>query len=221
MTLNEMRAYIRRKFGWPAADTDQTNAIDDALNDAYMEVAGLLGDSPWLDHEATESVTSSSTTVDLSAFQSIRGAALYGTAYTYNLICNVPARLWMLQNGHVSLMARATPTHLLISSKASGDAGQRVLKGTLAPYPDGAYTFWCTGSALVTPLTNGTDVPFFPAMFHRVVPCLAYPRLMHEEGFDQQMAVQQQKQADRLLEGLMYREAVVTDPTQSIPRIGP
>jgi len=221
MTLSEMRAYIRRKFGWDATDTDQTNAIDDALNDVYTEVTAVLGDCPWLDHEVTEAVTNASTTVDLSAFQSIRGAAVYNTTATFALTCNLSMQLWMLANGHISLVTRNTPSYLVIGSVPSGDAGQRVLKGTLAPWPDGNYTFWCTGIATVTPLSAATDVPFFPAMFHRVLPCLAYPRLMHEEGFSADLAVQQQKQGDRILDGLILRQTVVTDPTQSIPRIGP
>jgi len=221
MTLNQMRAYLRRRFGWDANDTDQTLSIDDALNDAYLEVSGELADSPWLEHAATEAITVASTVVDLSAFQAVSAAALYTTARTYTLVTSVSLPLWMMDHGHPSLVTRSRPQYLALGSVASGAAGQRVLQGTLLPYPDGSYTFWCSGSKAVVELSAATDVPFFPSQYHRVVPCLAAPRLMHEEGYNETLAKQLFAQGQRILNALILRQAVNTDPTASMIRIGP
>jgi hypothetical protein len=221
MTFSEMQAYLLRRFDWDSTDTTQVLSIKDALNDVHAEVYGLLRDSPWLETNTTEAVTGSSTTVDLSAFAAIRGAALYNTANTFMLTTNLSMAEWIMMNGHPSLLSRNTPSYLVIDSVASGVAGQRVLRGTLLPYPDGAYTFWCYGQAAITDLSADADVPFFPAPFHRVIPNLAAPRLMHEEGFNPDLAKLLQRSGERMLESLLLAQPVVTDPTTTVPRIGP
>lgn len=218
MQFSAMKSYIRRIFGWDVNDTDQTLSIEDALNSEYMLTAGMY-DWPWLKYSATEAVTNVSTTIDLSAFRSVSKVVAYSTSQTYSLI-EQDITLWMLDNGHPSLVSRSRPVVYSIGGVASGANGLFALQGTLLPYPDGAYTIWKQGIRAVPEMSADADVPFFPFEYHRVVPVRATVNLMNEEGFNPQLAQRLEARGEALLAGLIQAREVARDTTATVVRVG-
>jgi len=222
MNFGEMISWVRRRLRWEADDSEATERIKSALQDAYDYVNGyrdwkrLLRDETATLNEDEYSVDVPSNLTRLYAVWIVdaSGAARLLEYRDYSMFVNL--------FGDPSELTAGTPAYYMVLGAADGSLGAAKLKLIIAPPANEDFTVHMLGYAYPSQLSNNTDVPWFPAQYHSILPRLAFADLAAtEEGFDPKVADQNRQMAIALLDEMVFAEPTGITAVTSIPMVEP
>jgi len=222
MNFGEMITWVRLRLRWEADDTEATERIKSALQDAYDFVNGyrrwkrLRRDETAVLNEDEYSVDVPG---DLTRLYTVwivdsNGSARQLTYRDYSIFVNL--------FGDPTQLTAGTPAYYMVLGAADGSLGATKLKLIIAPPANENLTVHMLGYKQPDPLTKNSDVPWFPREYHSILPRLAFADLAStEEGFDQRIAEKHEQKAMERLNEMVLAEPTGITAVTSIPMVEP
>jgi len=222
MNREDLRGRVRTRVKLESDDTGAESRINAALQDAYDEVNGHR---KWkmLQETQTESVTDSSTTVDVDTdWGTIDLVAVINSAGAVRTLDYITWAEQLAKFGDPSELTRDTPSNYILQGAADGVLGARKFQMILVPYPDATFTVRTVGQKRPAALDGDTDVPWFDGRFHGLLADLATADILEADGRAEQGRIDRIRSRGmrRLKEMALFMPTGIT-PISSIPFVTP
>ena len=171
MTLNELRERVRSLSGIRQTELSPNDRLNDLLNEAYLELAGIE-DWPWLYVDLpTVSVSASEAEVDLPVeFRTFTGVLFDGQRLHQVTLADLD-EAGIDEEGDPYAWARLSHDRI-----------------KLIPTPTDSGTLRLRGYSQVSRLEADGDEPVFDPEFHHLLAYVAAARLLIEEADDSERA---------------------------------